>query len=122
MTEIDDVSVQAETPVAASVGDTLRVGAVVIVPTFAAGVIKRRPGVMALADRFQLDKPAIRLLQRLRRKYGAVPLSLRSPGRSLALLLSGEQVGVLLEESPSPSAPLPRRRRRRCGISSRTGC
>jgi cytochrome P450 len=94
-----------ETAVEASIPDTLRVAFQVVVPILATGVIKRRPKAMALADRLQADRPAIRLLRRLRRKYGAVPLRLRVPGRSVTIPLSRTGVGELLDRTPDPFSP-----------------
>jgi cytochrome P450 len=94
-----------DTAVMASVLDTLRVGLQGVAPALVTGVIKRRPKVMALADRLQLDRSGIRLVRSLRRKYGAVPLRLRVPGRSLTVLLSRDDVGELLERAPHPFSP-----------------
>lgn len=96
----------ADTAVDASLLDTVRVGVQVVAPILATGVIKRRPKGMALADRLQLDRPAIRLLRRLRRKYGAVPPRLRVPGRSVTVLLSRDDVGELLGRTPDPFSPV----------------
>ncbi|MEO3785087.1 cytochrome P450 [Actinocorallia sp. B10E7] len=86
----------------ASVADTLKVGAVVMAPTVARGVIARRPRAVALAEGLQADLRAGRLLQRLRHRYGRGPLQLSLPGRSYALLLSPEDVRRALTESPEP--------------------
>ncbi|ASR33900.1 cytochrome [Prauserella marina] len=85
--------------------DTARVAAEVVAPTLAAGVIKRRPWVMAVADRFQWDRPAISLLRALHAKYGKGPLRLRIPGRDIALVLDPGDVERVLEGSPSPFTP-----------------
>ncbi|MFD9889356.1 cytochrome P450 [Amycolatopsis sp. NPDC059027] len=92
-------------PVWASVGDTLRVAAEIAAPTVAIGVVKRRPAMMALAHRTHVDRPAIRLMRKLRHKYGAGPLRLRVPGRSLSLVLDPAQVGGLLADAPVPFSP-----------------
>lgn len=89
----------------ASVTDTLRVTAQVMLPTLLGGVVKRRPRAMALAQKLQLDQRAIRLHQRLRRRYGSGPLRLRVPGRSFDLVLSPDEVGTLLAGTPSPFSP-----------------
>lgn len=60
----------------ASVADTVRVVAQVLLPTVAGGVIKRRPAVMALTERRRLDHKAVRLMTTLRRRYGLAPLRL----------------------------------------------
>ncbi|MFL5612858.1 MAG: cytochrome P450 [Gemmatimonadaceae bacterium] len=46
------------------------------IPTVAKGVIIRRPRIVAIAERLQLDRKAVRCLQRLRRRYGDGPLLL----------------------------------------------
>ncbi|GAA2735713.1 cytochrome P450 [Actinocorallia aurantiaca] len=86
----------------ASVADTVKVGALVMAPTIARGVIARRPRVVALAEGMQADLRAGRLLRRLRHRYGRGPLRLRLPGRSYVLLLSPEDVRRALTESPEP--------------------
>ena len=68
-------------PATASVTDTMRVAAQVLLPTLAGGVIKRRPAALAIAEKLQLDRPGVRLMRRLRSRYGARPLRLRVPGR-----------------------------------------
>ncbi|MFJ7213993.1 cytochrome P450 [Amycolatopsis sp. NPDC098790] len=92
-------------PVTASVTETLRVAAEVALPTLAGGVIKRRPAAMGLAGKLQVDRPAVKLLSRLRDRYDGRPLKLRVPGRSVELVLSGEDVGTLLAGAPTPFSP-----------------
>ncbi|WP_199430929.1 cytochrome P450 [Qaidamihabitans albus] len=89
----------------ANAADTLRVAGQVVLPTLAGGVLKRRPKVMALTGRLDADRHAIRLLRRLRERYGPGPLLLRVPRRSIALVLEGQDVGRVLERSPSPFHP-----------------
>jgi cytochrome P450 len=84
--------------------DTARVVATVLLPTLAKGVIVRRPGVMALADRFQSDSTAIDTMRHLRDRYGPEPVRLRITGRSVAVLVDPADVGRLLRESPEPFA------------------
>jgi cytochrome P450 len=88
----------------ATLGETLGALAEVIIPTVAKGVIIRRPNVVAMAERLDLDKRAVRRMQRLRNKYGTGPLLLRIPIRSQALILAPEHVHRLLEGSPEPFA------------------
>ncbi|MFJ9787778.1 cytochrome P450 [Amycolatopsis sp. NPDC101161] len=92
-------------PVTASVTETLRVAAEVALPTLAGGVIKRRPIAMGLGGKLQVDRPAVKLLSRLRDRYDGRPLKLRVPGRSVALVLSAEDVGTLLAGAPTPFSP-----------------
>jgi cytochrome P450 len=88
----------------ASVLDTLRTLLRVLVPLTARGVIVRRPKVVALAERLDLDRRAVTQMQRLRRRYGAGPLLLRLPFRRLALILDPDDVHRVLEGSPEPFA------------------
>src|SRR3954452_9898752 len=84
--------------------DTLAIVSDVLLPTLGKGVIVRRPMVMALAERLDVDQRAIRRMQNIRNKYGSGPLVLRFPGHSLALILDPEHVHRVLRESPEPFA------------------
>ncbi|SES44080.1 cytochrome P450 [Lentzea albida] len=84
--------------------DTARVLATVLLPTLAKGVIVRRPGVMAAAEKVQADTRAIDTMRRLRDRYGPEPVRLRVTGRSIAVLVDPTDVGRLLAESPEPFA------------------
>jgi cytochrome P450 len=88
----------------ATIGETLAVIAEVLLPNIAKGVIIRRPKVVALAERLNLDKRAVRRVQQLRNRYGSGPLLLRIPVRSQAILLDPEHVHRVLNESPEPFA------------------
>lgn len=59
---------------------------------------------MALAERLDVDRRAIRRMQRVRNKYGTGPLVVRFPGRSLALILDPQHVHRVLAGSPEPFA------------------
>ncbi|WP_052685459.1 cytochrome P450 [Lentzea aerocolonigenes] len=84
--------------------DTARVLATVLLPTLAKGVIVRRPGVMALAEKLQSDGTAISTMRHLRDRYGPEPVRLRITGRSVAMLVDPTDVGRLLTQSPEPFA------------------
>ena len=86
----------------ASPGDTILTAMDVFLPTLAKGVIMRRPAVMALAERFDIDRRAIRRMQRLKRRYGPGPLLLRVLGRSVAMILDSADVHRVLGETPAP--------------------
>jgi cytochrome P450 len=89
----------------ATLRETLSFGIGVILPTLAKGVIIRRPKMVALAQRFDLDQRAIRRVQQLRDKYGATPLLLNTTRwypRSVAL--GPDVVQRVLDESPEPFA------------------
>ncbi|GAB3726350.1 cytochrome P450 [Amycolatopsis oliviviridis] len=102
-------------PAIASVRDTIRVALRVVLPTLAGGVIKRRPLGLAAAQKLQLDRPAVQLLRRLRTRYGAGPLRLRVPGRSIDLALSGEDVAEVLAAAPVPFSPSTKEKRAALG-------
>jgi cytochrome P450 len=84
--------------------DTLAVLAGVVGPSLAKGVIIRRPAMVGLAGRLDLDRRAIRRMQRLRNQYGPGPLMLRMPGRLRAVILEPADVARVLEQSPEPFA------------------
>jgi hypothetical protein len=88
----------------AGMRDTLAVAMGIGLPNIAKGAIIRRPWAVSMAQRLDLDRRAVRLMQRLRKTYGAGPLHLRLPGRSQALLLSPEHVQRVLRETPEPFA------------------
>jgi len=89
----------------ATLGETLGFAADVVIPTFAKGVIIRRPPMVALAERWKLDRRAVRFMQRLRNKYLSGPLLLRLPRRfPYALVLSPQHVQRVLNDTPEPFA------------------
>jgi cytochrome P450 len=87
---------------AASVQDTLSVLSEVLIPTVAKGPIIRRPRVVALTERLDLDAKAVRRMQWLRATYGPGPLMLRVPGQPRAVILDPEHVHRVLNGSPEP--------------------
>ncbi|KAB2346610.1 cytochrome P450 [Actinomadura rudentiformis] len=95
----------------ASAGDSLRIAVQVLAPTLVRGILARRPRVVAAAERLDADRKAGRLLQRMRAKYGPGPIRLWSPLRSIALVLSEEDVRRVLEGSPEPFAVANREKR-----------
>ncbi|MFB9909003.1 cytochrome P450 [Allokutzneria oryzae] len=92
-------------PVNASTTETVRIAAEVVLPTLASGVIKRRPAVLAVAERLRLGRSGVGLMRRLRSRHDARPLRLRVPGRSIDLVLSHEHVGEVLAATPVPFSP-----------------
>jgi cytochrome P450 len=88
----------------ASVRDTAGVTADVVVPTVSKGVIIRRPRVTRMADRMELDRRAVRRMQRLRDRYGDGPVMLRIPGQHRAVILTPDHVHRVLEQTPEPYA------------------
>ncbi len=95
----------------ASVKHTARILTGALGPIVLQGVISRRPRATALAGRLDLDDRAVRLLRRMRRRYGTGPLRLRVPGRSVAVVLGGDDVARVLEGSPEPFAADTREKR-----------
>lgn len=89
----------------ASVLDTMAVLRDVVLPTFGKGIFLRRPGVVSLATRLDLDAKAIRRLQKLREKYGSGPLLLAIPARWHAVLLDPADARAVLDGAPDPFSP-----------------
>jgi cytochrome P450 len=88
----------------ATAADTGRVVARVLLPLLGRGLIVRRPPVVALAERLDLDRGAVRELQRLRERYGSGPVRLRLPARDVAIVLDPDDVHRVLDGSPDPFA------------------
>jgi cytochrome P450 len=99
------LQVQSSGVARASAADTAKLAATVLAPLLATGVIVRRPRVMELAEKMQLDGPAVRLFADLRSRYGPGPLRVDLPGRSIILPLSPEDVSRVLDGSPEPFTP-----------------
>lgn len=91
-----------------SVLDTLQFIWVVIFPTWAKGILLRRPRVMRLAETWQFDHKAIRFMQRLRGKYGDAALLLRIPGRRYVVPLSVKDVRYVLDSASTSFTPASR--------------
>ncbi|SEF63313.1 Cytochrome P450 [Thermomonospora echinospora] len=83
-----------------SVPDTVRLGGALFVPWRTSGLVRRRSRLAALAVRFGTDRRAVRLLARLRRRYGPGPLRIPWRGQRMVLLLSREDVRRILADSP----------------------
>jgi cytochrome P450 len=77
----------------------------VLLPNLARGVILRRPLMTGLLAGLDADRRAVTLLRELRERHGDDPLPLRLAGRRAALVLSAEDVGRLLRETPEPFSP-----------------
>ena len=71
-------------------------------------------------QKFQVDRSAIKLLQRLRGKYGEGSLRLRILDRCVVVLLSPKDVGGLHKQAPHPLQPCHRGEGRHFGASSCT--
>lgn len=88
----------------ATVGETLAVITDVVLPNLAKGIIKRRPAMVALSERFNIEEKALPLLAKLQDQYGAGPLLLKLPFRHHALVLNPQDVNKVLQGSPEPFA------------------
>jgi hypothetical protein len=102
--------------------DTTRVIMTVVLPLAARGLLLRRPPVVALAERLDLNRRAVHLLQRLRARYAPGPLRRGVPGRSVALVLSPRGVQRVLGGSPEPFAVTNREKRGALSTFSHTVC
>ena len=92
----------------AGVVETVAVLGEVLLPTIAKGVIMRR---LAMAEALELDRRAVRRMQRVRDKHGPGPVLLNIPGRSLALILVPSDVHRVLRETPEPFATATKEKR-----------
>jgi cytochrome P450 len=97
-------SVTATSVPTASVADSARVATKVLAPLAARGLIVRRPPVVKVAEKLDLDRAAVEELQRLRDRYGPGPVQLRVPGKQMAVVLDPDDVHRILEGSPVPFA------------------
>lgn len=88
----------------ASLRETLAILLFAAGPLFAKGLILRRPRIVAAAARSDAEGRGIRLLARLRLKYGEGPLRLGLPGREKAVVLSPRHLRRILSQTPEPFA------------------
>ncbi|MBB6569905.1 hypothetical protein HNR71_005542 [Kribbella sandramycini] len=86
----------------ASLLDTSRAIGDVLLPVVARGAILRRPRLMRLAERLQVDARALREVRRLRTRYAEGPVPLRIAGRIVALVTAPEDVQRVLAMTPEP--------------------
>ncbi|GAB2786682.1 cytochrome P450 [Halomonas shantousis] len=89
----------------ASVRETLAIFRDILVPTLAKGAIIRRPKVVGMSERLGLDGRAVRRLQQLSDTHGSGPLLVRTPYKTLALVLDPAHVHRVLEDTPEPFTP-----------------
>lgn len=87
-----------------SVRETATFVANVFLPTVAKGPIIRRPKIVALAEKFQLDERAAATLEQLTAKHPVSPVLLRLPLRRQAIVLEPQDVHRVLAETPEPFA------------------
>lgn len=81
----------------------------------AAGVIVRRPRVMAGLEKIQADRTAVDCVRRLRAEHGRGPVELVIPGRRIVVILDPEDVQRVLLESPEPFSPANREKKAALG-------
>jgi hypothetical protein len=89
----------------ASARETLAVYGEVLIPTIAKGAIIRRPRVVGVSQRLGLDDRAVRRMQKLEERHGAKTILLNVPIKSQAVVLSPDDVHVVLEGAPRPFDP-----------------
>jgi cytochrome P450 len=95
----------------ATTTETLNLVTGVAGPVLAKGVIIRRPKVMAIAGKLDLGRRSVKIMQRLRNKYGTGPLLTSVLGRRHAVILSPEHVHRVLSETPEPFATATKEKR-----------
>jgi cytochrome P450 len=83
----------------ASLLDTFLLGALVLIPTLAQGVILRRRRMVGLAARLDTNDWACRLLWRMRRKHGSGPLLVRVFTRRVLVLLDPADARQMLAQT-----------------------
>jgi cytochrome P450 len=74
-------------------------------PSVAAGAILRRKPVVKILERTQADRRAIQRLRRLRHEFGGAPVLLDLKLRKMLVVTDPEDVGFVLNQSPSPFHP-----------------
>src|SRR4051812_12704591 len=72
----------------------------------------RRRAVVGLLERIQADHRAVDRMHALRRRYGSGPVELVLPGRRLIVPLDPQDVGRVLDGSPTPFHPASWEKRR----------
>lgn len=87
-----------------TVAETLAVITDVVLPNLAKGVIKRRPVMVGLSERLNVEKRALACLTKLQTKYRGGPVQLKLPLRNHALVLAPQDVESVLQQSPEPFA------------------
>jgi cytochrome P450 len=88
----------------ASLADTAAILLLAAGPLVAKGLIVRRPKIVRLLARMGAEGAGVRLLARLRRKYGDGPLLLRLPLREQAVVLAPRDLRRILAGTPDPFA------------------
>jgi cytochrome P450 len=76
----------------------------IVGPPLARGAILRRRVAVGVTARLELDRRALRRMQRLHRRYAPGPLMLLMPGPPRALILHADHVRRVLDGAPEPFA------------------
>lgn len=95
----------------ASAADAARLLVGVLAPVAARGAIVRRPRVVTLVARLDLDTRAVATVRRLRDTYGPDPVHVRVLGRSVVVPVEPEDVRRVLDGAPEPFSPASREKR-----------
>jgi cytochrome P450 len=74
-------------------------------PSVAAGAILRRKSVVKLLERTDADGRAVRRIRQLRRQFNSAPVLLDLRIRKILVITDPEDVGFVLDRSPSPFHP-----------------
>ncbi|WP_049830113.1 cytochrome P450 [Arthrobacter sp. RIT-PI-e] len=85
--------------------DTARLVLGVLLPTIAKGPIIRRPKVVGLFSRLELDSRSMDIVRDVHSRYPAGPLMLKLPIRKQAIALAPEDANTVLAQSPEPFSP-----------------
>jgi cytochrome P450 len=96
----------------ASLLEGLRFTLVGVLPNVLQGLFRRRPRIVALATRLDVDRRAVGAVAALRRRHGEGPLWVRVLTSRVLLLPSVDDVRRLLEGAPEPFAADPDAKRR----------
>lgn len=85
--------------------ETAQIVADIFAPVLAKGPIRRRPKVMAVAERLGIERRGVKRMQALVDKYGPGPLQLKLFGREFSLILDPQDVHRVLDLTPEPFTP-----------------
>lgn len=91
-----------------SAGDTIAFLLRVVLPTFGKGLMIRRPAIVSLAARRDLDTRAVAEMERLAARHGGGARRLLVPGRPQVVVLSAGDLVRVLSGAPEPYSPATR--------------
>jgi cytochrome P450 len=96
----------------ASVLEGLRFTLLGVLPNVVQGLFRRRPAVVALATRLNIDRRLVGAMDELRSRYGPGPVWVRVLTSRVLLILSLDDLRRVLDGSPDPFAADPDAKRR----------